>query len=131
MQEGLSVGRKKKGAPVVIVRKDKRLNKTGHLLGFALTGGMSSVYTATKAATNAGYNARTRKLMEQAEDADETSQASHPLSVPQADKGACPSCGAYYVLAQSPDGRRTLVKGHSAPSTGQRCALSNTAITPT
>ncbi len=63
--------RKKKGAPVVIVRKDKKLNKTGHLMAFALTGGVSSVYTATKAATNAGYNARTRKLMEQAEEPDD------------------------------------------------------------
>jgi hypothetical protein len=58
------MGRKKKGAPVVIARKDKKLNKTGHLIAFALTGGASSVYTATKAATNAGYNARTRKLAE-------------------------------------------------------------------
>jgi hypothetical protein len=49
------MGRKKKGAPVAIVRKDKKLNKTGHLIAFALTGGASSVYTATKAATNAGY----------------------------------------------------------------------------
>jgi len=125
------VGRKKKGAPVVIVRKDKKLKKTGHLLAFMVTGGASSVYTATKAATNAGYNARTRKLMEQAEGAEETPQASQADSVPQADKAACPSCGAYYVLAQSPDGRSTLVKGHSVPNTGQRCALSNTAITPT
>lgn len=61
------MSRKKKGVPVVIVRKDKKLNKTGHLLAFALTGGTSSVYTAAKAATNAGYNARTRKLMEKAE----------------------------------------------------------------
>jgi hypothetical protein len=59
--------RKKKGAPVVIVRKDKRLNKLGHLTAFALTGGASGVYSAAKAATNAGYNARTRKLMEAAE----------------------------------------------------------------
>lgn len=63
---------RKKGAPVVITRKDKRLNKTGHLLAFMLTGGASSVYTATKAATNAGYNARTRKLVEQAEAEDAT-----------------------------------------------------------
>ena len=56
-----------KGAQVVITRKDKKLNKTGHLLAFALTGGASSVYTATKAATNAGYNARTRELQRQTE----------------------------------------------------------------
>jgi hypothetical protein len=53
---------RKKNAPVVIYRKDKRLFKTGHLTAFMLTGGLSSVYTAAKAATNAGYNARTRKL---------------------------------------------------------------------
>jgi hypothetical protein len=64
------MGRKKKGAPVVITRKDKRLNKTGHGLAFILTGGMSSVYTATKAATNAGYNARTRKLVAENEQAE-------------------------------------------------------------
>lgn len=62
------MSRKRKGAPVVITRKDKKLNKTGHLLAFALTGGASSVYSATKAATNVGYNARTRKLQEQSED---------------------------------------------------------------
>lgn len=53
---------RKNRAQVVITRKDKKLKKTGHLLAFALTGGTSSVYTAAKAATNAGYNARTRKL---------------------------------------------------------------------
>jgi hypothetical protein len=67
--------RKKKGAPVVIVRKDKRLNKTGHLIAFALTGGTSAAYTAAKAATNAGYNARTRKLQVQAEEPDADEQA--------------------------------------------------------
>lgn len=55
--------RKKNRAPVVIVRKDKRLNKTGHLLAFMATGGTSSVYTAARAAYNASYNARTRRLM--------------------------------------------------------------------
>jgi hypothetical protein len=58
---------KKRGAPVVITRKDKRLNKTGHLLAFMLTGGASGVYTAARSATNAGYNARTRRLQERAE----------------------------------------------------------------
>lgn len=58
----------KRGAPVVIVRKDKRLGKIRHLTAFALTGGASSVYTAAKAATNAGYNARTRKLADAAEE---------------------------------------------------------------
>jgi hypothetical protein len=55
---------RKKKAPVVIVRKDKRLNKTANLIAFAMTGGASGVYTAGKAASNAAYNARTRKLME-------------------------------------------------------------------
>ena len=45
------MSRRKKGAPVVITRKDKRLNKTGHLAAFVLTGGTSAVYTAAKAAT--------------------------------------------------------------------------------
>ena len=64
------MSRKKKGAPVVIVRKDKRLKKVPNLIAFGLTGGLSGVYSATKAATNAGYNARTRKLMEAAEEAE-------------------------------------------------------------
>jgi len=59
---------KKRGAPVVIVRKDKRLHKGLHLFAFAATGGLSGVATAAKAATNAGYNARTRKLQEDAAD---------------------------------------------------------------
>jgi hypothetical protein len=63
--------RARRGAPVVIVRKDKRLNKTGHLLAFMLTGGASAVVTAGKAATNAGYNARTRQLQAEAGDAED------------------------------------------------------------
>jgi hypothetical protein len=51
----------KRNAPVVITRKSKRLG-LGHLVAFTLTGGTSGVYSMTKAATNAGYNARTRKL---------------------------------------------------------------------
>ena len=47
---------------IVITRKDKRLFKTGHTVAFLLTGGTSAAYTAAKAATNAGYNARTRNL---------------------------------------------------------------------
>jgi hypothetical protein len=58
---------RKKNASVVIVRKDKRLHKGLHLAALALTGGASGIVTAAKAGTNAGYNARTRKLMEQAE----------------------------------------------------------------
>ena len=48
----------KRSAPVVIVRKHKRLG-FGHVIAFALTGGASAGITAVKAATNAGYNART------------------------------------------------------------------------
>lgn len=61
---------RKSKAPVVITRKDKRLHKLAHLIGFAATGGASGIYTAGKAATNASYNARTRKLAAQAEAAD-------------------------------------------------------------
>jgi len=57
---------RKKNAPVVIMRKDKKLFKTGHLAAFMLTGGTSAIYTAAKAATNAGYNARTRQLQAEA-----------------------------------------------------------------
>jgi hypothetical protein len=64
------MSRKKKNAPVVIVRKDKRLHKGAHLAAFMLTGGVSGVVTAAKAGTNAGYNARTRKLQAQVEDAE-------------------------------------------------------------
>jgi hypothetical protein len=53
--------------PVVIVRKDKRLKSGRHLLAFAVTGGLSGVYTAARAASNAGYNARTRRLQREAE----------------------------------------------------------------
>lgn len=67
----------KAGAPVVITRKDKRLFKTGHLLAFMVTGGTSAVYTAAKAATNAGYNARTRELQAQSERSDSFSTSDH------------------------------------------------------
>jgi hypothetical protein len=59
---------RKNKTPVVITRKDKRLHKGLHALAFVATGGASSVVTATKAATNAGYNARTRKLARQYEE---------------------------------------------------------------
>ncbi len=54
----------KRNAQVVITRKDKQLRKGWHLLAFMLTGGASAPISAAKAATNAGYNARTRKLAE-------------------------------------------------------------------
>jgi hypothetical protein len=57
----------KNKTPVVITRKDKRLKKGLHLLAFALTGGASAPVTAAKAATNAGYNSRTRRLQAEAE----------------------------------------------------------------
>lgn len=58
----------KNRTPVVIVRKDKKLKKSGHLLAFMLTGGLSAPVTAVKAATNAGYNARTRRMQREAEE---------------------------------------------------------------
>jgi hypothetical protein len=118
------MGRKKKGAPVVVTRKDKKLNKTGHGLAFILTGGMSSVYTATKAATNAGYNARTRKLAARAEDdAPEVEQVTPVLE----GKAECPGCGAPYVLV--PNGAGMLVKLHDAPDGDQRCEWSGKFLT--
>jgi hypothetical protein len=53
--------------PVVIIRKDKKLKYGLHLLAFALTGGASAPISAVKAASNAGYNARTRELAAQAD----------------------------------------------------------------
>jgi hypothetical protein len=70
---------KKKNAPVVIVRKDKRLHKGAHLAAFMLTGGASGAVTAAKAGTNATYNARTRQL---AAEADEPSPARAPSLSP-------------------------------------------------
>jgi hypothetical protein len=62
---------KKNRTPVVITRKDKRQNKLVQLLAFTATGGASAVlYTGPKALSNAGYNARTRRLQAQAEQAD-------------------------------------------------------------
>jgi hypothetical protein len=60
----------KRGAQVVITRKDKRLHKGAHLLAFALTGGISGIVTAGKAATNVGYNARTAQLVAQSQQPD-------------------------------------------------------------
>lgn len=71
----------KKGAPVVIVRKDKRLHKGLHVAAFMLTGGTSGVVTAAKAGTNAAYNARTRELAGAAEqEAQEAQQAEAPAT---------------------------------------------------
>lgn len=52
---------------VVIVREDKRIrHKLLHAVAFALTGGASGIVTAAEASSHASYNARTRKLQEQA-----------------------------------------------------------------
>jgi len=56
---------RKNKAPVVIVRKDKKLRKGTHAGLFALTGGLSGVFTGVRAAQIGAYNARTRKLQEQ------------------------------------------------------------------
>jgi hypothetical protein len=54
---------RKKGAPVVITRKDKRIrHKLTHAIAFAVTGGASGIVTAAEAANHAQYNARTRRL---------------------------------------------------------------------
>jgi hypothetical protein len=52
---------------VVIIRKDKRHHKLGHLFLFAATGGMSAPLQAAQAARTANYNARTRKLQRDSE----------------------------------------------------------------
>jgi hypothetical protein len=52
---------------VVIIRKDKRHHKLGHLFLFAATGGMSAPLQAAQAARTASYNARTRKLQRDSE----------------------------------------------------------------
>ena len=62
----VAVSRKK--GKVVIVRKQKRMNPLVHLTMFAVTGGASSVVSAARAAQVAGYNARTRKMIEESED---------------------------------------------------------------
>jgi hypothetical protein len=63
----------KRGAPVVIMRKDKRVRqKLLHAAAFAATGGASGIVTAAEAANHAGYNARTRALQAEAEEPDET-----------------------------------------------------------
>jgi hypothetical protein len=67
----------KNKTPVVITRKDKRLKKGLHLLAFALTGGASAPVTGAKAATNAGYNSRTRRLQAEADQASAQSPAGH------------------------------------------------------
>jgi hypothetical protein len=59
---------RKKNAPVVIIRKDKKLHKGAHLAAFLLTGGLSAPISAAKGATNVSYNARTRKLQKLAEE---------------------------------------------------------------
>jgi len=68
---------RKKNAPVVVVRKDKRLRKGLHLAAFALTGGASGIVTAAKAGTNAAYNARTRKMAAAAEETPGVTEADH------------------------------------------------------
>jgi hypothetical protein len=63
----------KRGAPVVIMRKDKRIrHKLLHAAAFAATGGASGIVTVAEAANHVGYNARTRKLQAGADEPDET-----------------------------------------------------------
>ncbi len=65
------MSKKQRGAPEVIVRKDKRLRKGLHQAAILLTGGTSGVVTAAKAGTNAAPNARTRKLQDQAKEVEQ------------------------------------------------------------
>ena len=58
-----AIARKNK-ASVVIVRKDKKLRKGTHVGLFALTGGLSGVFTGVRAAQIGAYNARTRRLQD-------------------------------------------------------------------
>jgi hypothetical protein len=80
----------KKNAPVVIVRKDKKLHKGLHLFAFLATGGMSAPVSAAKGATNAGYNARTRKLAAQV---DAPAAPRQRGGRQRASDVLCPSCG--------------------------------------
>jgi hypothetical protein len=62
---------RKNTAPVVIIRKDKRIrHKLLHAIAFAATGGASIAVTGAEALNHAGYNARTRRLQAQAGTAD-------------------------------------------------------------
>ena len=62
---------RKNTVPVQIIRKDKRINhKLTHLVAFGLTGGLSGAVTAAEAANHARYNARTRQLQAEYEQAD-------------------------------------------------------------
>jgi hypothetical protein len=59
----------RRNAPVVIVRKDKRVkHKLLHAVAFAATGGLSGIGTAVEVANHAAYNARTRELQRRSEE---------------------------------------------------------------
>lgn len=60
----------KSGAPVVIMRKQKKTRWWLHAITFAATGGMSAPLNAAVAARNASYNRDTRKLAEASAPAD-------------------------------------------------------------
>ena len=100
----------KKSAPVVIVRKDKRINhKILHGIAFAVTGGASGVVTAAEAANHAAYNARTRQLQAQAE-------AGGEQEVRQGDRLPRPPGGGYRLIPAS----EVLVTDHEGvPSVWQ------------
>jgi hypothetical protein len=98
------MARNRRGAPVVITRKDKRLGKGRHLIAFALTGGASGVYTAAKATTNAGYNARTRALQA-------ASEPSEPV-------GRSPRISQPYTAEEITDAQRTADGGRAALTAG-------------
>lgn len=83
--------------PVIIVRKDKRINhKFLHAIAFAVTGGASGIVTAAEAANHAQYNARTRKLQE--ENATETVPV--PREQQHGERYAGPDRAAEYKYAR-------------------------------
>jgi len=98
-----------KKPPVVITRKDKKLKKTGHLLAFMLTGGASSVVTAGKAASNASYNAQTRKLAATAQE-DEIPVA----HAPEASAPPEPGISAAQVSLEASRALREAIREHAA-----------------
>ncbi len=57
---------RKNKTPVVITRRDKKMNKGIHLAAFVATGGMSAPVSAARGALNVRYNARTRRLAAEA-----------------------------------------------------------------
>lgn len=91
----------KRGAPVVIMRKDKRIrHKLLHAAAFAATGGASGIVTAAEAANHAGYNVRTRKLQAEAGEPDETETGASEVQQAAAAAKARQPVGLRGMMAQ-------------------------------